>query len=57
LQLVENLQGALVNGGYDSGWHSIKSRPQMLVGFRQAILFQQCPARSIAACSSNKAAD
>jgi hypothetical protein len=41
LELVEDLQGARVIGRYYSGWHSIKSRPEMPAGFRQAILFQQ----------------
>jgi hypothetical protein len=41
LELVEDLQGARVIGRYYSGWHSIKSRAEMLVGFRHAPLFQQ----------------
>jgi hypothetical protein len=41
LQLVEDLQGTRVIGRYYSGWHSIKSRAEMLVGFRHAPLFQQ----------------
>jgi hypothetical protein len=41
LELVEDLQGALVSGGYDSGRDSIKSYAEMFVGFWHAILFQQ----------------
>jgi hypothetical protein len=40
LQLAEDFPGALVSGGYDSGRYSIKSRAEMLAGFRPAILFQ-----------------
>jgi len=40
LELAEDLPGALVSGGYNSGWCSIKSRAEMPVGFRHAILFQ-----------------
>jgi TolB-like protein len=38
---VEDLQGSLVNGGYNSGWHSIKRHLEIFVGFRHAPLFQQ----------------
>jgi hypothetical protein len=41
LEPVEDLQGALVSGGYNSGRRSIKSRPEMFVGFRHATPFQQ----------------
>jgi hypothetical protein len=41
LELVEDLQGALVGGGYNSGWHSIKSRAEVFVGFWHAPLFPQ----------------
>jgi hypothetical protein len=40
LQPVEDLPGTLVSGGYNSGRRSIKSRAEMLAGFRHAILFQ-----------------
>ena len=40
LQLVEDLPGALVSGGYNSGRCSIKRRAEMLASFRHAILFQ-----------------
>jgi hypothetical protein len=40
LELVEDLQGALVSGGYNSGWCSIKSRAETSVGLRHAIPFQ-----------------
>jgi hypothetical protein len=40
LELVEDLQGALMSGGYNSGWRSIKSRAEVFVGFRHAIPFQ-----------------
>jgi hypothetical protein len=39
------------------GGHSIKSRVEMLVGFRNAILFQQQIRQSVAAFDSNKVAD
>jgi hypothetical protein len=41
LELVEDLQGAVVSGGSGSGWHSIKSGAEMFVDFSQAPLFQQ----------------
>jgi hypothetical protein len=41
LQLVEDLQGARVIGRYYSGWHSIKSRAEILVGLWHAPLPQQ----------------
>jgi hypothetical protein len=41
LELPEDSQGTLVNGGYNSGWHSIKRRAEIFVGFRHAPLFQQ----------------
>ena len=41
LELVEDLQGALVSGGYYSGWHSIKDRAEMFVSFWHAPVFQQ----------------
>jgi hypothetical protein len=40
LELVEDLQGALVSGGYNSGWCSIKSRAERFAGFCHATLFQ-----------------
>ncbi len=57
LQLAEGLQGALVIGKCFFGGHSIKSRVEMLVGFRNAILFQQQIRQSVAAFDSNKVAD
>ena len=41
LEPVEDLQGSLVRGGYNSGRRSIKSRAEMFVGFWHATLFQQ----------------
>jgi hypothetical protein len=41
LELVEDLQGALVSGGYNSDRRSIKSRAEMFLGFWHATLFQQ----------------
>ena len=41
LQPAEDLQGARVIGRYYSGWHSIKSRAKMLVGFWHAPRPQQ----------------
>jgi hypothetical protein len=41
LELVKDLQRALAIGRYCPGWHSIESRPEMLVGFGHAILFLQ----------------
>src|SRR5258708_3803009 len=41
LELAEHLAGALVSGGYNSGWCRIKRRAEMLVGFWHAMLFQQ----------------
>ena len=40
LEPVEDLQGSLVRGGYNSGRRSIKSRAEMFVGFWHATLFQ-----------------
>src|SRR5258708_259037 len=40
LQPAEDLAGARVSGGRNSGWYSIKSRAEIPVGFRHAILFQ-----------------
>jgi hypothetical protein len=40
LELVEDFHGARVIGRYYSGWHLIKSRAEMFVGFWQAILLQ-----------------
>ena len=41
LEPIEDLQGARPIGKCDSGWHPIKSRAEMLMGFRRALLFQQ----------------
>jgi hypothetical protein len=40
LEPVEDLQGALVSGAYNSSGRSIKGRAEMFVGFCHAILFQ-----------------
>jgi hypothetical protein len=39
-EVVEDLQGSLVCGEYDSGRHSFKSRAEMFAGFCLAILVQ-----------------
>ncbi len=41
LQAAVDLQSARAVGRCYSGWHSIKSRAEMLAGFWQASLFQQ----------------
>jgi hypothetical protein len=41
LELVEDLQGALVIGRYNSNWHSIKRCAEMFEGLWHAPLFQE----------------
>ena len=57
LEPAEYLQSALVSGGYNSGWCSIKSRAEMFVGFWHAPCFSNSSARSVAAFNSNRVAD